>query len=421
MKLTINSQFFFCFSKFYSIMNVVERRILMKIISINAGSSSLKFSLFDMSNSTCIASGYFERVTLPNSFYTIKYNGEKIKEEVEMPNHTVAVEVLLDRLVSLNIISSLDEIDGIGHRLVHGADKYDKSVIITDEVVEDLKKYIPLAPLHNPANILGIEAVKKALPNIPMVGVFDTAFHQTMDQTKYIYPVPYEWYTKYGVRKYGFHGTSHCYISKQIPRLLGKEEYKAIICHLGSGGSLSLVQNGKCLDTTMGFTPLAGIMMGTRSGDIDPSIIPYIVEQTGKSLDEVMNDLNKKSGFLGLSEQYSDFRDIYEGVKANDEKCILAFHKYVDTVVKYIAEYYVEANGVDTIVFTAGLGENASAAREAIIDRLACLNIYLDKEANQVMGEEAKISSADSQVQVYVVPTNEELMIAQDTLDLIGE
>ena len=203
----------------------------MKIMSINAGSSSLKFSLFDMKNQTCIASGYFERVTLPNSFYTIKYNGEKIREEVEMPNHTVAVEVLLDRLVSLHIISSLDEIDGIGHRLVHGADKYDHSVIITDEVVEDLKKYIPLAPLHNPANILGIEAVKKALPNVPMVGVFDTAFHQTMDEINYIYPVPYEWYTKYGVRKYGFHGTSHCYISKQIPRLLGKDEYKAIICH----------------------------------------------------------------------------------------------------------------------------------------------------------------------------------------------
>ncbi len=393
----------------------------MKIMSINAGSSSLKFSLFDMKNQTCIASGYFERVTLPNSFYTIKYNGEKIREEVEMPNHTVAVEVLLDRLVSLHIISSLDEIDGIGHRLVHGADKYDHSVIITDEVVEDLKKYIPLAPLHNPANILGIEAVKKALPNVPMVGVFDTAFHQTMDEINYIYPVPYEWYTKYGVRKYGFHGTSHCYISKQIPRLLGKDEYKAIICHLGSGGSLSLVKNGKCLDTTMGFTPLAGIMMGTRSGDIDASIIPYIMEQTGKTLDEVMNDLNKKSGFLGLSEKSSDFRDIYAGVKENDKKCVLAFEKYVSTVVKYIAEYYVEADGVDAIIFTAGLGENAAEAREAIVKKLSCLGITLNEEANQIRGEEVCISAPESKVSLYVVPTNEELMIAQDTVELIGE
>lgn len=392
----------------------------MKIMSINAGSSSLKFSLFDMKNQTCIASGYFERVTLPNSFYTIKYNGEKIREEVEMPNHTVAVEVLLDRLVSLHIISSLDEIDGIGHRLVHGADKYDHSVIITDEVVEDLKKYIPLAPLHNPANILGIEAVKKALPNVPMVGVFDTAFHQTMDEINYIYPVPYEWYTKYGVRKYGFHGTSHCYISKQIPRLLGKDEYKAIICHLGSGGSLSLVKNGKCLDTTMGFTPLAGIMMGTRSGDIDASIIPYIMEQTGKTLDEVMNDLNKKSGFLGLSEKSSDFRDIYAGVKENDKKCALAFEKYVSTVVKYIAEYYVEADGVDAIIFTAGLGENAAEAREAIVKKLSCLGITLNEEANQIRGEEVCISAPESKVSLYVVPTNEELMIAQDTVELIG-
>ena len=393
----------------------------MKIISINAGSSSLKFSLFDMDNKTCIASGYFERVTLPNSFYTIKYNGEKIKEEVDMPNHTVAVEVLLDRLISLKIISSLEEIDGVGHRLVHGADKYNKSVIITDEVIEDLKKYIPLAPLHNPANILGIEAVKKALPNVKMVGVFDTAFHQTMDKVNYIYPVPYEWYQDYKVRKYGFHGTSHCYISHQIPRILKKDTYKAIICHLGSGGSLSLVENGKCLDTTMGFTPLAGIMMGTRSGDIDPSIIPYVMSNTDETIDEVMNDLNKKSGFLGLSGKYSDFRDIYSGVKDNDERCILAFNKYVDTVVKYIAEYYVEAGGVDLIVFTAGLGENAIEAREAIVKKLECLGIYLDKEANLVRGEEIKISSENSKVQVYVIPTNEELMIAEDTLELIGE
>ncbi|MCI5966994.1 MAG: acetate kinase [Tenericutes bacterium] len=393
----------------------------MKIISINAGSSSLKFSLFEMTTKECIASGYFERVGLDGSFYTIKYNGEKIREEVEMPNHTVAVEVLLDRLISIGIIKDLKEIDGVGHRLVHGADKYNKSVIITDEVVEDLKKYSELAPLHNPANILGIEAVKKALPNVPMVGVFDTAFHQTMEPVQYIYPVPYEWYTKYGVRKYGFHGTSHCYISKQIPRILGRDNYKAIICHLGSGGSLSAVKDGKCVDTTMGFTPLAGIMMGTRSGDIDPSIIPFIMQKEDKTVDEVINDLNKKSGFLGVSGGASDFRDIYAGVVEGKDRYKLAFDKYVQTVVNYIAQYYVELGGCDIICFTAGLGENASEARLAIMEKLLCLGVKVDLEKNQVRGEEIQVSSNDSSILCYVIPTNEELMIAEDTLSLIGE
>lgn len=393
----------------------------MKIISINAGSSSLKFSLFEMTTKECIASGYFERVGLDGSFYTIKYEGEKIREEVEMPNHTVAVEVLLDRLVSIGIINDLSEIEGVGHRLVHGADKYNKSVIITDEVVEDLRKYSELAPLHNPANILGIEAVRKALPNVKMVGVFDTAFHQTMDKVQYMYPVPYEWYTDYGVRKYGFHGTSHCYISKQIPRILGKDDYKAIICHLGSGGSISAVRNGKCIDTTMGFTPLAGIMMGTRSGDIDPSIIPYIMQKYDKTVEEVVNDLNKKSGFLGLSGGASDFRDIYAGVVEGNERYKLAFDKYVQTVVNYIAQYYVELGGCDIICFTAGLGENASEARLAIMEKLLCLGVKVDLENNQVRGEEVRISSNDSSILCYAIPTNEELMIALDTLSLIGE
>ncbi len=391
----------------------------MKIISINAGSSSLKFSLFDMDKKELIASGYFERVTLDGSFYTIKYKGEKIREEVAMPNHTVAVEVLLDRLVSIGIVNSLDEIGGVGHRLVHGGDKYNKSVIITDEVMADLEKYSELAPLHNPANILGINAMKKALPNVPMVGVFDTAFHQTMDRVQYLYPVPYEWYTKYGVRKYGFHGTSHCYISKQIPRLLGKEEYKAIICHLGSGASLSAVKNGKCIDTTMGFTPLAGVMMGTRSGDIDPSIIPYIMQKENKSIDEVMDDLNKKSGFLGMSEYSSDCRDIESGMAEGNDLCHLAFEKYMQCVVNYIASYYVELGGCDIICFTAGLGENGPAVRSRIIEKLACLGIKLDIEKNNTRGEEIEISSNDSSVKVFVVPTNEELMIAEDTLALI--
>ena len=391
----------------------------MKIISINAGSSSLKFSLFDIDKKECIASGYFERVTLDGSFYTIKYNGEKIREEVDMPNHTIAVEILLNRLLSIGIVSSLDEIDGVGHRLVHGGDKYDKSVIITDEVIADLEKYTELAPLHNPANILGIKAMQKALPNVPMVGVFDTAFHQTMDRVQYLYPVPYDWYTKYGVRKYGFHGTSHCYVSKQIPRLLGKDEYKAIICHLGSGASISAVKNGKCIDTTMGFTPLAGVMMGTRSGDIDPSIIPFVMKKEDKSVDEVMDDLNKKSGFLGMSKYSSDCRDIEEGMAEGNDLCNLAFEKYMQCAVNYIAQYYVELGGADIICFTAGLGENGPAARSRIIEKLACLGIKIDLEKNNVRGEEREISTIDSSVKVFIVPTNEELMIAEDTVALI--
>lgn len=391
----------------------------MKIMSVNAGSSSLKFSLFEIETETLIASGYFEKVTIPGSFFNIKFNGEKIYEEVEMPNHTVAVEVMLDRLIKLGIVSSLDEIEAVGHRLVHGGDKYNKSVIITDEVMADLEKYADLAPLHNPANILGVNAVKAALPNVPMVGVFDTAFHQTMDETSFMYPVPYEWYTDLMVRKYGFHGTSHCYISKQIPRILGKEDYKAIICHLGSGGSLSAVENGKCIDTTMGFTPLAGIMMGTRSGDIDPSIVTYVASKTGKSADEVMNDLNKKSGFLGLSGKSNDFRDVNEGRLAGDERCTLAINKYVKTVVDYIAQYYVELGGADIIVFTAGLGENACPVRKMIMEKLACLGVTINEEANEVRGEEIEISGPDSKIKVWVVPTNEELMIAQDTYELV--
>ncbi|MBQ7140998.1 MAG: acetate kinase [Bacilli bacterium] len=391
----------------------------MKIISINAGSSSLKFSLFNMDNQECIASGYFERVGINGSFYTIKYNGEKIKEEIEMPNHTVAVEVLLDRLISLGIISSLDEIDGVGHRLVHGADKYNKSVIITDEVVEDLRKFSDLAPLHNPANILGVEAVKKALPNVPMVGVFDTAFHQTMDKTRFIYPVPYEWYTKYGVRKYGFHGTSHCYVSKQVEKILGKKDYKAIICHIGSGGSISAVMNGKCIDTTMGFTPLPGIMMGTRSGDIDPSIIPFVMEKENKTITEVMNDLNKNSGFLGISQEFSDCRDIEDGVKAGNELCKLALDKYVQTIVNYIATYYVELEGADMICFTAGVGENGVQVREMVMNKLKVLGVEIDAEANKTRGEVKQITLPTSKIACYIIPTNEELMIAQDTFDLI--
>ena len=391
----------------------------MKIMSVNCGSSSLKFSLFEIESKELIASGYFEKVTIPGSFFNIKFNGEKIHEDIDMLNHTEAVEIMLDRIVKLGIVKNLEEIEAVGHRVVHGGDKYNKSVIITDEVIDDIKKFSVLAPLHNPANLLGIEALQKALPNVPQVAVFDTAFHQTMEPREYIYPVPYSWYEDMMIRKYGFHGTSHCYVSKQIERILGKKEYKAIICHLGSGGSLSAVKDGKSIDTTMGFTPLAGIMMGTRSGDIDPSILSYVCATENVSIDEAVNVLNKQSGFLGITGKASDFRDVWAGVEAGDERCALAVEKYVKTVVDYIASYYVELGGADVIAFTAGLGENAIQVREKVCDALECLGVKIDKKKNETRGEEIKLSTSDSKVQVYVIPTNEELMIAEDTYNLI--
>ena len=395
----------------------------MKIISINAGSSSLKFSLFDMDDKKVIASGLFERIGIDGSSYTIKYNGEKIKTEAELATHTDAVKILLDKLVSLNIIKSLDEIDGVGHRLVHGKDKYKESCLITDEVVNDLIAFKDFAPLHNPANVLGIQAFKEVLPDVPMVGVFDTAFHQTMDEESYLYPVPYSWYKEHGVRKYGFHGTSHRYIAKTISEKLGRDDLRIISCHVGNGGSITAIKDGKCVDTSMGFTPLAGIMMGTRSGDVDPSIITYIMEQEGLNAKEVIDILNKKSGLLGLSEISSDMRDIVSAMENDDEqgeKARRAFLKYTRTVTNYIAQYYVLLGGADVICFTAGLGENSEPFRKKVCKNLACLGVKLDAEANKVMGEFKKISSDDSTIPVYVVPTDEELMIALDTLKLIS-
>lgn len=391
----------------------------MKIISINTGSSSLKFSLFDMKDESVIASGLFERIGIDGSCYTIKYNGEKISQEIMLNNHTDAVKVLLEKLVDLEIIKSLDEIEGVGHRLVHGKDKYLESVIITDEVVNDLELFKDFAPLHNPANILGINAFKEVLPNVNMVGVFDTAFHQTMDKTAYLYPVPYSWYRDYGVRKYGFHGTSHRYIADYVSKMLGKDEYRLISCHIGNGGSISAIQNGKCIDTTMGFTPLAGIMMGTRSGDVDPSIITYVMEKEGKNASEVIDDLNKASGLLGLSEISNDMRDILTKCEEGNEQAILARDKYVRRIVAYIAEYYVLLGGVDIIVFTAGVGENSTPIRREICEKLACLGVKIDLDSNNERGEFVKLSTKDSKVDVYVIPTDEELMIARDTLNLI--
>ena len=393
----------------------------MKIMSINAGSSSLKFSLFDMTDESVITSGVFERIGMDGSCYTIKYNGEKISEEVVLENHTAAVKTLFDKLLTLNIIESLDEINGVGHRIVQGKDLYSESVLITDKVVEDLDSIKAFAPLHNPGAVMGIKAFKEVVPNVPMTVVFDTAFHQTMDKETYLYPVPYKWYTEYGVRKYGFHGTSHRFIANSLKDYLGRGDFKLISCHIGNGGSICAIENMKCVDTSMGFTPLAGIMMGTRSGDIDPSIIPYVMELEGKNASEVIDDLNKQSGVLGLSEFSNDLRDLVEKCNEGEEQAIITKNKYVRRIVDYIAQYYVLLGGADAIVFTAGVGENNIPIRREICEKLSCLGVKIDLDLNNTRGEFKKISANDSRIDVYVIPTNEELLIARDTVKLIEQ
>ena len=391
----------------------------MKIISINAGSSSLKFSLFNMDDESVIASGVFERIGIDGSCYTIKFNGEKYKEEVPLKTHADAVNILLDKLTSMHIIESLDEIGGVGHRIVQGKDLFDKSVLVDDEVMAKLESIKHFAPLHNPANMLGIEAFRKALPNVQMSVVFDTAFHQTMDEETYLYAVPYEWYEKYGIRKYGAHGTSHRYITETVKDLLKTDKFKLISCHIGNGGSITAIKDGKCVDTSMGFTPLAGIMMGTRSGDVDPSIIPPVMKAENKTIDDIINDLNKHSGVLGLSGISSDMRDIEDAYNEGNSKAVLTFNKYIQRIVDYIAQYYVRLGGADVIAFTAGVGENSPILRKLVCEKLACLGVKLDEEKNNVRGKLTKISADDSKVAVYVIPTDEELMIARDTLELI--
>ena len=392
----------------------------MKILSVNAGSSSLKFMLFEMPSEEVVVSGAFERIGLSGSFYSVKYNGEKIKKETELSTHKDAVKVLLDELINMNIIASYDEIEGIGHRVLHGGDTYFDSVIVDDAVRSKIRELFPLGPLHNPANLTGIESFMEVLPNTPQVAVFDTAFHQTMDREEYLYACPYEWYTEYGVRKYGFHGTSHKYISQFMKELLNRDA-KIINCHIGNGASLCAIKDGKCVDTSMGFTPHAGIVMGTRSGDIDVSLVPYVMEKEGKSANEIMNDLNKKSGFLGISELSSDSRDIEDGIKDGNEKCILAQEMFINSIIKYIAQYYVLLGHVDAICFTAGIGENSVETRLQIVERLSCLGIKIDVEKNNIRGKFAKVNADDSSVELYVIPTNEELMIAKDTMNIINK
>ena len=390
----------------------------MKILSINAGSSSLKFSLINMENESVIANGVFERIGIDGQ-YTIKFNGEKYTEEVTLKDHNDAVNILLEKLINLNIVKSLDEIDGVGHRVVQGKDLFDKSVIVDDEVMKKLDSIKHFAPLHNPANMLGIEAFKKALPNVPNTVVFDTAFHQTMSKETFLYPVPYDWYQKYGIRKYGAHGTSHRYINETMTKILNTNKFKLISCHIGNGASITAIKDGKCVDTSMGFTPLAGVMMGTRSGDVDPSILPPVMEAENKNIDQIINDLNKHSGILGLSGISSDMRDLTEAYNKGDEKAILTMRKYARRITDYIAQYYVLLGGADAIVFTAGIGENSFIVRKLVCDNLKCLGVELDDDKNSNCHGQAKISTKNSKVQVYIIPTDEELMIARDTLELI--
>ncbi|MCK5388038.1 MAG: acetate kinase [Candidatus Izimaplasma sp.] len=392
----------------------------MKIIAVNAGSSSLKFQLLEMPSENVIISGIVERIGMENSIIKIKTNGDKLVELIYIKDHSIAVNIVLKKLLDLKVLDSLDEIDGVGHRVVHGGEKFTDSVQITDEVIKVIEDVSDLAPLHNPANLTGIRAFQKALPHIKGVAVFDTAFHQTMEREVYLYGVPYDWYEKYGVRKYGFHGTSHKYVSLRAAELLGKkpEDVNIIVLHLGNGASLCAVKGGVSVDTSMGLTPLAGILMGTRSGDIDPAIIEFICEKEGKTVKEVISDLNKKSGYIGISRNSSDSRDLWTATHAGDRQSFLAVQKQVKMICDYIAAYYVTMGSVDAICFTAGVGENAIFTRQLIANRLAPLGVKLDSERNFIRGEERLISTDDSEIKLYLLPTNEEVMIARDTLRL---
>ena len=391
----------------------------MIILSVNAGSSSLKFTGFEMPSEDVLISGVFERIGIDNSFYTIKLNGEKIKKEVELPNHKVAFEILIKELMDNKIVESLDEIKGVGHRIVQGGAYFDKTVIADDDAVSKIDELASLAPLHNPAAIVGINAAKEVMPNAVQTVVFDTAFHQTMAPCEYMYAVPYAWYKEYGIRKYGAHGTSHKYVSQRMNEILGRNDTKLITCHIGNGASISAVKDGKCVDTSMGLTPNAGLIMGSRCGDMDATVVTYAMEKTGMTPKEMDIVLNKQSGLLGISGVSSDSRDIEEGIKNGNERCILAQEMYVKRIVEYIAKYYVLLGGCDAIVFTAGVGENSISTRKEILNKLAVLGIKVDEEANNVRGEERKITTDDSAVPAYIIPTNEELMIAKDTYSLV--
>ncbi len=395
----------------------------MKILVLNCGSSSLKYQLINMENEEVLASGKYERIGEDEAFITHKVNGQKIEIKHPAKTHEEAVDFTLKQLINpeYKVIDSLDEISAIGHRLVHGGEKINKSVVITDEVVEVLKECIDLAPLHNPAGIIGIEACKKVMPGKPMVGVFDTAFHQTMPKERYIYPIPYEYYKKYGIRKYGFHGTSHMYVSQRLAEIVKKDikDLKIVTCHLGQGSSICAVEGGKSVDTSMGLTPLAGIPMVTRSGDMDPSVVTFLMKKEGWTAEEAENVLNKKSGVQGISGLAPDFREIEAASYGENERAAIAIEKFKYEIASYIAKYAVAMNGIDYIVFTGGVGENQINIRKGICEKLEFMGVKIDVEANNVRGEEKEISAPDSKIKVYLVPTNEELMIAKETARLV--
>ena len=396
----------------------------MNILVINCGSSSLKFQLIDSETEKCIAKGLCERIGIEGSRITYTPDGgEKEQTVTPMPDHTEAIRLVLEALTNekTGVVKSLDEIGAVGHRIVHGGEKFAASTIITDEVMKAIEECNDLAPLHNPANLIGINACKKLMPATPMVAVFDTAFHQTMPEEAYMYGLPYEYYEKYKIRRYGFHGTSHSYVSRKAAEVLGKkyEDLKIIVCHLGNGASVSAVKNGKCVDTSMGLTPLEGLIMGTRSGDIDPAIMEFIAHKEGKDIDEIMTVLNKKSGVYGLSNNLSsDFRDLEDGYNRGDEHCIRTMNTYCYRVAKYIGSYVAAMNGVDVICFTAGIGENAPLVRSLVCEHLGFLGVSIDEDANHKRGEEIAISTPDSKTTVMVIPTNEELAIARETVSL---
>ncbi|APH04081.1 acetate kinase [Bacillus weihaiensis] len=393
---------------------------MAKIIAINAGSSSLKFQLFDMPSETVLTKGLVERIGINDSVFSITVNGEKQTEVSDIPDHAVAVKILLSKLTGLGIIKSLDEIEGIGHRVVHGGEIFNDSAIINEDTLAKIEELSDLAPLHNPANIVGIKAFQEVLPNVEAVAVFDTAFHQTMPEQSFLYSLPYEYYEDYGIRKYGFHGTSHKYVSERAAEILGRpvEHLRLISCHLGNGASIAAIEGGKSIDTSMGFTPLAGVAMGTRSGNIDPALIPFIMEKTGKDADQVLDILNKKSGILGVSGLSSDLRDIEKATEEGNERAKTALEVFASRIHKYIGSYAARMSGVDAIIFTAGIGENSTEIRARVLKGLEFMGIYWDPALNKVRGEEAYISYPHSPVKVLVIPTNEEVMIARDVVRL---
>ena len=391
----------------------------MKVLSINAGSSSMKFTAYEMPEENVLISGYIERIGIGDSFYTLKVNGDKVEKHVDVVDHKSAFEIVVKELKAYNIVESLDEIKAMGHRIVQGGSYFDKSVVVTDDVMAKIEELAPLAPLHNPAALVGIRAALEVFPDALQVVVFDTAFHQTMEESKYLYALPYEWCSKYNVRRFGAHGTSHKYVSLRANEILGRSDTRLITYHIGSGASISAVVNGKCVNTSMGLTPNAGLVMGTRCGDIDATILPYMIRK-GFSVDELDTIMNKQSGLLGISGKYSDARDIVSGWENGDERCILARDMFVDRVVDYIAKYYFEMGGCDMIVFTAGMGEKSRPFRAEIMKRLGVIGIHLDEKANELcFGTEGMISTADSKIPCYVIPTDEEVMIARDAYNLL--